>query len=263
MSAWALTVAGSDPSGGAGLQADLKAFTARGVQGAAVPTLITVQNSAGVRAVSPLDAALVGAQLEAVFQDVPVRALKTGTLHGAALVKEVARVLAAHTPVSYVLDPVVMSGSGTRLLDDHGLWTMVEQLLPRTTLITPNADEASLLTRRPVRTEEEAREAAVAIQALGARAVLVKGGHLSEDAAVDVLFDGNGFHTFKVPRLKLPRIHGAGCLLSALITAELAKGPGLLEAVGTARRLLNRALEHGTVMPSGVLLPDVFSLQGP
>ncbi len=262
MSAWALTIAGSDPSGGAGLQADLKAFTMRGVQGAAVATLITVQNAGGVRAVSPLDAALVGAQLEAVFQDVPVRALKSGTLHSAPVVKEIARVLGAHPPLPYVLDPVVMSGGGTRLLDDHGLWTMVELLLPRTTLITPNADEASVLTRRPVRSEEEAREAAVAIQALGAQAVLVKGGHLAEDAAVDVFFDGHGFHTFKVPRLKIPRIHGAGCLLSAVITAELAKGVPLLDAVTTARRLLNRALERGTVTSSGVVLPDVFALSG-
>jgi hydroxymethylpyrimidine/phosphomethylpyrimidine kinase len=261
MTLWALSIAGSDPSGGAGLQADLKAFFARGVQGAAVPTLITVQSLAGVRSVQPLDPSLVTAQLGAVLQDTTVHAVKTGALHNAPMVRAVAKALNARVEIPYVLDPIIMSGSGHRLLDDHGVWAMTELLLPRCTLVTPNADEASVLTRRPVRTEEEAREAAVAIQALGARAVLIKGGHLEGGDAVDVLFDGAQFHSFTAPRLKLPRLHGTGCLLSAVITAELARGETVWASVFTAKKLMNRAIENAEITSHGVALPDVFSLR--
>jgi hydroxymethylpyrimidine/phosphomethylpyrimidine kinase len=161
-----------------------------------------------------------------------------------------------------VLDPVIQSGSGFRLLDDPGVWALIEMLLPRAFLVTPNADEASCLTRLPVRNEEEARRAAMAVQALGAAAVLVKGGHLSGGLASDVLFDGTRFHVFEAPRLSLPRTHGTGCLLSAVIAAELALGRPVLQAVATAKQCVLRALQQGTPAAGGVLLPDVFALQG-
>lgn len=262
MAQWALTLAGSDPSGGAGLQADLKAFFARGVHGAAVPTLLTVQNSGGVREVHPLSPELVETQAEAVFDDVPVTGVKTGTLHNASIVRAVARLLNTRPAIPYVLDPVIMSTSGKRVLDDHGVWALVELLLPRCTLVTPNAHEASVLTRRPVRNESEAREAAVAIQALGARAVLIKGGHLDGAESVDLLFDGAAFTRLAGPRLDTGRTHGTGCLLSAVITAELARGVGLHDAVATAKSCLARALAQGHRTLSGVLLPDVHALSG-
>ncbi|MBI5496908.1 MAG: bifunctional hydroxymethylpyrimidine kinase/phosphomethylpyrimidine kinase [Deltaproteobacteria bacterium] len=260
MVAWALSIAGSDPSGGAGIQADLKAFHARGTWGCAVPTLLTVQNPSGVRDVHPVAPELVEAQAEAVLEEILPGAVKTGTLHNAAMVRAVSRVLATRPQVPYVLDPIILSGTGRRMLDDHGVWAMTELLLPRCTLITPNAQEASVLTRRPVRDESEAREAALALQALGARAVLVKGGHLGDADAVDVLFDGAKFETFTHPRLDVARVHGSGCLLSAVITAELAKGATLAAAVRAAKRLLARALERGHRLASGVLLPDPHAL---
>ncbi|MEW5852498.1 MAG: bifunctional hydroxymethylpyrimidine kinase/phosphomethylpyrimidine kinase [Myxococcota bacterium] len=256
----ALSIAGSDPSGGAGIQADLKAFFARGVYGCAVPTALTVQTARGVRGTKPVDPGQVANQVDAVLEDAGVRAVKLGMLVNAPIVRAVAKSLARYPDLPVVLDPVITSSSGSRLLDDHGLWAITEVLLPRARLVTPNADEASFLSRMPVRNEAEAREAALAIQALGAQAVLVKGGHLSAGPAADVLFDGVEFHIFESPRLDIPRTHGTGCLLSAVITAELAKGASTFDAVAAAKSAMVRALERGFMAAGNVLLPDPFAL---
>jgi len=182
-----------------------------------------------------------------------------GVLCNAPIVRAVARSLQRHADVPVVLDPVIMSTSGYRLLDDHGVWAMSETLLPRARLITPNADEASVLSRMPVRSQAEAQQAAVALQALGAQAVLIKGGHIAGATSADVLFDGTAFHVFEAPRLTLGRTHGTGCLLSAVIAAELGKGAGVVDAVRTAKAALLRALERGTVH-GGVLMPDPWAL---
>lgn len=257
----ALTVAGSDPSGGAGIQADLQAFAARAVRGGAVITALTVQQSTGVRRVQGVDPELVAEQLAAAVEDLQPNALKTGMLHNAATVKAVHRVLDRHPEIPVVVDPVILSTSGTRLLDDKGVWALAEVLLPRTDLLTPNADEASVLSRMPVRNDEEARKAAVTLQALGARAVLVKGGHLPGGTAHDVLFDGSAFHVFEAPRQRLGHTHGTGCTLSALITAELARGAPLFAAIATAKVLLSSALEHGSDNAAGVRMLDVTRLR--
>lgn len=253
----ALTVAGSDPSGGAGIQADLRAFAARGVHGSAVITALTVQSAAEVRRVVAVDPDVVEQQMECAVADLLPTVVKTGMLHSAPVVQVVARVMARFPDIPLVVDPVIVSTSGTRLLDDRGVWALQDALLPRADLITPNADEACVLSRMPVRNEEEARHAALAIQALGARAVLVKGGHLKEGPAHDVLFDGTGFHVFEAPRQDLGTTHGTGCALSALIAAEMARGVPLVAAVACAKVLLLEALARGHRTPQGILVPDV------
>jgi hydroxymethylpyrimidine/phosphomethylpyrimidine kinase len=254
-----LTLAGSDPSGGAGLQADLKAFQARGVDACAVPTALTVQTPRAVISIQALDPAFVVAQLDALLNEVPLQAIKIGMLCNGPLVRAVTTCLQRQPPVPLVVDPIIISTSGFRLMDDDGVWALVESLLSQATLVTPNADEASCLSRMPVRNVQEARLAAIAIQALGAQTVLVKGGHLRGDIAADVLFDGNGFHVLESPRLPVGRTHGTGCLLSSVIAAELAKGQPVLDAVTTAKACVRNALQHGTHV-HGVLLPSAFAL---
>lgn len=256
----ALSVAGSDPSGGAGLQADLKAFMARGVDGAAVVTALTFQDARGVRGTKVLDADDVKAQLETVVVDERIRSAKTGMLGNAAVARVVASAMARRADMAWVVDPVMRSGSGHPLLDEEGVRTVVQEVLPRCSLLTPNADEAAVLLQRPVCHEQDARHAAQAIKDLGPRAVLLKGGHLQDALARDVLVDDTGVHVLEAPRLKFVRAHGTGCLLSAMIAAELAKQVPLRDAVQHAKTALRLALERGT-MVAGVLVPDVMALR--
>jgi hydroxymethylpyrimidine/phosphomethylpyrimidine kinase len=246
----ALTLAGSDPSGGAGLQADLKTFHQHGVYGEAVVTLVTVQNTRGVTRVEVLDAALVGQQLDAVLADLPPQAAKTGALGNAQVVAAVAqRASAFRFPL--VVDPVMVSKHGHRLLDQAAIEALVSTLLPHTFLLTPNAEEAAVLWGQPVRTVADARAAAAAIARLGPRAVLVKGGHLEGDA-VDVLFAEGALTEFPAPRLDARHTHGTGCTLSAAITARLAKGERLQDAVAGAKAWLTEALRTAPELGGGV-----------
>jgi len=249
----ALTVAGSDPSGGAGLQADLKTFHQHGVYGAAVVTLVTVQNTCGVAQVVPLDAALVGAQLDAVLDDVPPRAWKTGALGSRAVVEEVALRAArlAVRGVPLVVDPVMISKHGAPLIDADARDALVRALLPHCALVTPNVHEAEALVGFAVRTVEDAQRATLAIAALGPRAVLVKGGHL-EGAPTDLLFDGRATHVLAGERIDTPHTHGTGCTLSAAITARLARGATLLEACAGAKAWLAEALRTAPGVGGGI-----------
>lgn len=233
-----LTIAGSDPSGGAGLQADLKVFHQFGVYGAAVATLITVQNSVRVSRVEMLDAGLVGEQLDAVLEDMPPQAIKTGALGTAAIVEAIAgRVL----PCPLVIDPVTISKHGAALMDADARAALRRLLLPRAALVTPNLDEAAELAGMAVRDIKDMREAARRIADLGARGVLVKGGHLEGDA-VDVLFAGGEFTEFRLPRVETRHTHGTGCVYSAAITAGLARGISLIEAVRVGKDFVHRAI---------------------
>jgi len=237
----ALTIAGSDPSGGAGLQADLKTFHQFGVYGEAVVTLITVQNTRGVTRVDPLAADLVAAQIRAVLEDIPPHAAKTGALGSKEVVAAVAAA-AAEFPFPLVVDPVMISKHGARLMDDDAGRVLIEHLIPRAFLLTPNLDEAAAITGRVVNDRESMIRAAEKLVALGAANVLVKGGHLEGDA-LDILFTGAGeIHEYSSPRVATPHTHGSGCTYSAAITAELAKGTVLTDAVRRAKDFVTRAI---------------------
>ena len=237
----ALTIAGSDSSGGAGLQADLLTFATFGVDGASVVTAVTAQNTTGVRAIEPVAPDVVAAQLDAVLDDLDVRAAKTGMLHRAAVVEVVAARLRARPVPALVVDPVSVSTSGALLLEPAALDVLRRSLLPLATLVTPNLHEAEALTGRPVPDVAAMHEAAHALVGLGARAALVTGGHLPGDA-VDVLYDGTTVRELPAARIATRHTHGTGCALSAAITACLARGDALVAAVETAKRHVAQAL---------------------
>jgi hydroxymethylpyrimidine/phosphomethylpyrimidine kinase len=236
----ALTIAGSDPSGGAGLQADLKTFHQFGVYGEAIPTLITVQNSVRVSRVEVLSAGLVEEQIEAVLEDIPPAAAKTGALGSAEIVQVVARA-AKGWRFPLVVDPVMISKHGRRLLSEAAIKALCEELLPRAALVTPNLPEAEAIAGIAIGSSGDLRRAACRMLEMGARAVLIKGGHRVDDAA-DILFDGARWREFAAPRLETRHTHGTGCTYSAAITAALARGEPLFEAVARAKRYIHEAI---------------------
>jgi len=236
----ALTIAGSDPSGGAGIQADLKTFHQFGVYGEAVITLLTVQNTVRVDHVEVIPPSLVVGQLSAVLEDIPPHAAKTGALGSTAVVRAIAR-LASGFRFPLVVDPVMVSKHGGSLLSPEASEAVRTELLPRAFLITPNVPEAEVLAGIPIRSVKDLREAARRIQSLGAAAVLVKGGHL-EGQAVDVLLDAQGYAEFTGARVDTPHTHGTGCTYSAAITALLARGATVRDAVSTAKRFISEAI---------------------
>jgi hydroxymethylpyrimidine/phosphomethylpyrimidine kinase len=236
-----LTIAGSDPSGGAGIQADLATFAAFGVHGAAVITALTAQNARGIRAISAVAPAFVGEQLDAVLDDADVAAAKTGMLHEAAVVDVVADCL-SRRPISHlVVDPVLAATSGAILLAPDAVVVLRRRLLPLAAVVTPNLHEAELLTGRPATTPDEMRDAARGLVDLGARAALVTGGHLAGDA-VDVLWDGREMRELSTARIGPDSPHGTGCALSAAVAAGLAIGLALPDAVATAKRYVTLAI---------------------
>jgi hydroxymethylpyrimidine kinase/phosphomethylpyrimidine kinase len=246
----ALTIAGSDSGGGAGIQADLKTFQRFGVYGTSVITAVTAQNTLGVRAVHPLPAELVAAQLAAVAEDLPPAAFKTGMLATAALVREVAAGIARHDLANYVLDPVMVATSGDRLLDPDGEREL-ERLLPLATIVTPNLAEAAILAGFPVVDAASMEQAGHRLVAAGAAAALVKGGHLAGNALVDVLVTSAGVQRFQHRRIATTSIHGTGCTLSAAITAGLALGRSLQDAVATALDYVRRAIAQAPGLGAG------------
>ena len=248
----ALTIAGSDSSGGAGIQADLKTFSAFGVYGASAITALTAQNTRGVAGVEPVAASFVVAQIEAVLADLDVAAIKTGMLANAAIVEAVARCLRAAPPRPLVVDPVMVATSGDVLLAADAVEAMKCQLIPLASLITPNLPEAArLLGAKAAADDAEAIGQATALHALGCGAVLLKGGHGAGAEAVDILCDGAGVERFVRPRLDPPHTHGTGCTLSAAIAALLAQGVALREAVGRAKAFVWQALEAGRELGVG------------
>lgn len=247
----ALTIAGSDPSGGAGLQADLKTFHQHQVYGMAVVSLLTVQSTRGVARVEVLPAELVGAQLDHLLADITPGAVKTGALGSAELIEAVAA-RAQGRPWPLVVDPVMVSKHGHPLLAPEAAAAVAARLAPVAFLLTPNGPEAEALLGRPVRSLAQAREAAVALAQLGPRNVLVKGGHLEGDTAVDVLNAGGVLHELAAPRVDSPHTHGTGCTLSAAITARLACGDDVVTAVRLARAWLLEALRQPPAVGGGI-----------
>jgi hydroxymethylpyrimidine/phosphomethylpyrimidine kinase len=248
----ALTIAGSDSSGGAGIQADLKTFTAFGVYGAAVITALTAQNTRGVTAVEPVAASFVFKQIEAVLSDLAIGAVKTGMLANAEIVEAVARMLRAAPSRPLVVDPVMVATSGDVLLAPEAVEAVKSELIPLAAVITPNLAEAAwLLGAKLAASEGEAVAQGEALLALGCKAVLVKGGHGGGESAVDILCDGAGVERFELPRVETPHTHGTGCTLSAAIAALMAQGTDLREAVGRAKTFVWEALTHGRTLRIG------------
>jgi hydroxymethylpyrimidine kinase/phosphomethylpyrimidine kinase len=246
----ALTIAGSDSGGGAGIQADLRTFAVLGCHGMSAITSITAQNSLGVQGVYPLRPEAVAGQLESVLSDIGCDAAKTGMLYSAEVIRAVAGVLARYPVSRLVVDPVMVAKGGAALLQEDACGALVREIFPRACLLTPNLPEAHALTGLTVRGEADEREVCRRILDLGARAVLLKGGHGTGEVVRDVFADQEGaWEVFRSPRLATRHSHGTGCTLSAAITAKLALGCGLEEAVGTGLRFLRDAL--GSAYPLG------------
>ena len=238
----ALTIAGSDSGGGAGIQADLKTFHQFGVFGTSVVCAVTAQNTQGVRAWQALPPALVTEQLDAVADDLPPQAVKSGMLGSAEVVAAVAAGIARRRLPHYVLDPVMVATSGDRLLDAAAERLLVERLVPLAELVTPNLDEARILVQQDVTTPEAMERAGRVLLERGARAALIKGGHLPGDTIVDVLVSAGGVRRFTHPRIDTTSTHGTGCTLSAAVTAGLAHGRALERAVEDALDFVQRAI---------------------
>jgi len=246
-----LTIAGSDPGGGAGIQADLKTFTALKVFGMSAITAVTVQNTLGVSNVAGVSPRLVSAQIEAALGDIGADAVKIGMLADAGVICAVARRLKKFGVRNIVLDPVMAAKSGHVLLAENAVAALVKELLGLALIITPNAPEAEKLSGRAVRCIKTAREAAKAIRALGPRFVLIKGGHIRGPVCRDLLYDGEEFREFRVRRIRTRNTHGTGCTLSAAIAAYIAKGARVPEAVEKAGAYLNGAIKHSFGLGGG------------
>jgi hydroxymethylpyrimidine/phosphomethylpyrimidine kinase len=247
----ALTIAGSDSGGGAGIQADLKTFQQFGVFGTSVIVAITAQNTLGVRAVEAVPEAMVTAQLIALAEDLPPAALKTGMLAEAGLVRRVARAIRENGWTPLVVDPVMVSSSGARLLTTEAEEVVREDLLPLAALVTPNLDEAAILTGRVVHDIPTMERAGATLLRFGAGAALVKGGHLAADTITDILVTPSGVRHFSHPRLDTKSVHGTGCTLSAAITAGLALGRPLESAVADGLDFVHRAIAEAPGLGSG------------
>lgn len=246
----ALTIAGSDSGGGAGIQADLKAFSAQGVFGMSVITAITAQNTTEVRSVQNIDLSIIKDQIEAVFDDIRVDAVKIGMLSSSETVKVVANTLEKYKPSIIVLDPVMVSKAGQHLLQEDAIQALKETLISQVAIITPNIPEAEVLTGSQIRTEEEMKNACVQMKALGAKAVLLKGGHLNGDPN-DLYYDGRGFHWMYGKRIHTKNTHGTGCTLSSVIAANLAKGASPIEAIRIAKKYITTAITHSLDLGNG------------
>lgn len=247
----ALTIAGSDSGGGAGIQADLKTFCALGVYGASVLTALTAQNTVGVQGVHAVPPEFIAQQFDSVCTDLPVAAAKVGMLATSEVIGVVARKIRQHRLERLVVDPVMVAKSGDRLLAPEAREALVRQLLPLAEVLTPNAEEArDLLGGKPIQGLDDMKEAARALHRLGPRHVLVKGGHITRGAA-DVLFDGEEITVLEGRRVDTPHTHGTGCTLSSAIAAGLARGQPVREAVRAAKEYIQGAIENALALGKG------------
>jgi hydroxymethylpyrimidine/phosphomethylpyrimidine kinase len=258
-----LSIAGSDPSGGAGIQADLKTFAARGVYGMAALTALTAQNTKGVWGVHLVPPEFVAQQIKAVFADIRVDAVKIGMIANADIAEAVADALAAHRDIPIVLDPVMIAKGGSPLLAPDAIDTMIRRLLPIATFLTPNLPEAAALLREPAaETRLAMADHATRLRSLGPSCVLIKGGHLGGGESPDVLASNEGLSWFEADRIATTNTHGTGCTLSSAIAAELAKGAPPREAVTTAKRYLGAAITAAGTLSVGTGHGPVHHLHG-
>jgi hydroxymethylpyrimidine/phosphomethylpyrimidine kinase len=245
----ALTIAGSDSGGGAGIQADLKTFAAMGVHGTSAITAITAQNTVTVTEILEVPVSLIRAQIDAVVSDLGVQAAKTGMLSSPEIIEAVADAVAEHR-LTLVVDPVMVAKGGAKLLRDEAVAALRNRLLPLATILTPNLPEAEMLLGRPVRSLVDRKQAAIDLHRLGPKAVGVKGGH-AEGEAVDVYYDGIQLKLLTARRVETANTHGSGCVFSAAITAGLARGSTLSVAVDRAKVFITSAIEHSLEIGHG------------
>ncbi|MBP1763709.1 MAG: phosphomethylpyrimidine kinase [Firmicutes bacterium] len=247
----ALTIAGSDSCGGAGIQADLKTFSALGVYGMSAITAITAQNTCGVTNIRDLDEEIIRDQIRAVCSDIQVDAVKIGMLSNETIIKTVAGELKKTDIANIVVDPVMISKSGSHLLKPEAIGALKEILFPLAKVVTPNLLEAAEIIGEPVNNKADMEKAAVKIKAMGPQYVVVKGGHLPGDAC-DLLYDGRDFLAFENKRIDTPHTHGTGCTFSSAIAAGLAKGMTITDAVRAAKEFVTMAIEHSFPLGHGV-----------
>lgn len=238
----AMTIAGSDSGGGAGIQADLKTFAALGVYGTSVLTAITAQNTVAVLAIAEVPEEVIQLQIDGVMEDIGADAIKTGMLSSASIIETITDRLEAWGVPNLVVDPVMVAKSGDALLQANAVRALATKLLPLALIVTPNIPEAEVLSKREIRSDDDAREAARAIAELGPRYVVIKGGHRGGEP-VDVVYDGTGFVEFATERVDTENTHGTGCTFSSAITAHLARGFSPLDAIGEAKEYLTAALK--------------------
>lgn len=253
-----LTIAGSDCSGGAGIQADLKAMSANGVYAMSVITALTAQNTMGVFQVEDVSREMVGAQLDAIFTDIEVHAVKIGMVSQVETIQIIAKKLAEYHPSNIVLDPVMISKSGYSLLQPRAQHTLIEALIPLATVITPNLPEAEVILQAitgvetKIQTLSEMETAACQLFSLGCKSVLLKGGHLEQGKATDIFYDGKQIHRFASERVPTKNTHGTGCTLSSAIAAELGRGESLPDAIAKAKQYITTAILHSLEVGHGV-----------
>ena len=246
-----LTIAGSDSGGGAGIQADIKAMSANGTYAMSVITSITAQNTQGITAIHDLPTDIIEAQLDAIFDDFDVAAAKTGMLSSASITSLVSRTLRHRRVPHLVVDPVMVSKSGQDLLQPDAMDAIKQELIPLASVITPNIHEAERLTGLTIRSLAEARQAAKALHQLGCRHVLLKGGHLLDRPATDLLYDGRFFTLYPGEWIDTPHTHGTGCTFAAALTAHLAVGKPLPDAIDTAKQYVTSAIRHSLAIGRG------------
>ncbi|WP_340373102.1 bifunctional hydroxymethylpyrimidine kinase/phosphomethylpyrimidine kinase [Peribacillus sp. FSL E2-0218] len=246
----ALTIAGSDSGGGAGIQADIKTFSAHGIFGMSVITAVTAQNTKEVRSVQAIDTDIITDQMAAVFEDIHVDAVKIGMLGSKEIVETVAEALNTYLPAIVILDPVMISKSGHHLLDGKAVTALKTNLLPLATLITPNVPEAEVLTGLSIRTEQDFYKACLSLIELGSNAVLLKGGH-AEGNPNDLFYDGKNFHWIKGERIHTKNTHGTGCTLSSAIASNLANGQSLQESIVQAKLYISEAIRNSFSIGGG------------
>lgn len=254
----ALTIAGSDSSGGAGLQADLKTFAAFGIYGVSAVTAVTAQNTRGVAAVAPLSADLVTAQIEAVAADITLHATKVGMLATAAVVEAVAAAIEAMDLPLVVVDPVMVSSAGDRLLDPDGVQMLIAALLPRAAVVTPNIPEAEALSGCRIQSPDDLRRAATRIREMGAGAVIITGGHAPGGQVVDLLYDGHSFTEFRTERITMGPTHGTGCTFASAVAAGLALGYPLADSARRAQGYVAGAIAQSFAVGTGARVLNHF-----
>ena len=246
-----LSIAGSDCSGGAGIQADLKTFSAHGVYGMSVITAVTAQNTQGVFAVQDISQEVIAKQIEAIFDDIEVDAVKIGMVSQVQTIEVIAQGLRKYSPKNIVVDPVMVSKSGYHLLNMVAEGTLIKELLPLAGIVTPNIPEAEVICKRSISTLKQMEEAAKAIFQLGAKTVLLKGGHLEGDST-DILYDGQEFSYFPSVRINTKNTHGTGCTLSSAIASHLALGYEVKEAVARSKEYITTAIMYSLAIGKGV-----------